>query len=70
MVIKEKEWKKLNHGNLNKIDKLYKELNDSEESNQKDIYQINNLTKTVDDNKKALQHHTGQTNKIESSLMI
>jgi len=68
LVVKEKEWKKLNHKNLNKINELYKELNDSEESNQNNIYQINNLTKTVDDNKKVLQHHTEQANKIEGSF--
>ena len=68
LVVKEKEWNKHNHKNLNKINELYKGLNDSEESNQNNIYQINNLMKTVDDNKIALQHHTEQANKSENSL--
>lgn len=68
LVVKEKEWKKINHENLNKIDKLYKQINDSEESNQKNIYQISNLTKTITDNKKAIQHHTEQTKKTENDF--
>ena len=35
---------------------------------QKNIHQISNLKKTIDDNKKTLQHNTAQANKIESSL--
>lgn len=68
LVDKETEWKKIYQENLKKIEKLYKQLNDSEESNQKNIYKINNLTKTIDDDKKIIQHQNEQTKTIESNF--
>ena len=57
------------HGKYKKkIEKLYKQLNDSEESNKKNIHKINNLTKTIDDDKKIIRHQNEHTKTIESNF--
>ena len=45
-----------------------KQLNNSDESNQKNIHKINNLTTTVEDNKKIIKLHHEQTKTIESNF--
>jgi len=66
IISKEKEFSKVNKSNLNKIEKLYKTLNESEEANQKNLYQIDNLKHTVEKDKKLIKQLNYDTQRLNT----
>lgn len=68
LTVKEKEWKTVNQEKLKKIDKLHKQLKDSEDFNQKSLHEINQLVLAVDESKQIIHDQNQQKKQIESDF--